>query len=891
VLRLSLSGNRSEKNLRELAEAFREDLLTSPTITQVELEGVRDLEISINVSQEMLRRYNTTLGDIASKVKAAAVELPGGGVKTPSGEVLVRMDERRDYAREFEDIPIISSNDGTEVKLSDMAEIIDGFEDTDEAAKYNEKPSVVINIMRIGDETPIGVATAAKEIMDKWNEKLPEGLSINILHDWSEIYRQRIDLLLRNAAMGLTLVMITLGLFLEIRLAFWVMMGIPISFLGSLLLLPALGVSINMISLFAFITALGIVVDDAIVIGENIFEMRQKGLSFSDAGIEGAKQVSVPVVFSVLTNIAAFAPLLFLPGMTGKVFGVIPIVVISIFSISLVEALLILPAHLAHQRKKGKDEAPGTIEKVRFWFSEAMRHFIQNRYAPFFRKALHHRYLTMAVGLGVLALTYGLFAGGHIKIIGFPNVSSDTVRASAALPFGSPIKDTRALTERLEKAAKEVARKYERPEIITGIYSRIGHDGSHNADVRVYLVPEDERKTTSDDFADYWRKEIGEVPGLESLTFKSFAGPRGGEPVDVELSHPDMEVLETASADLAERLNKYALVSDIDDGFAPGKPQLNFKVKPEAESLGLTASTIGRQVRNAFYGAEALRQQRGRNEVKVKVRLPKSERVSEHNIETLIIRSPQGVEIPLFEAATPMRDRAYTNINRKDGRRVVNVTADVTPRNAAEDIREDVFANDLPIIMEKYPGLICKMSGEQEDIEESNKSLTGGFIFALLVIYAMLAIPFNSYFQPLIIMVSIPFGIVGAVLGHLLMGYDISTISMAGILALSGVVVNDSLVLIDYANQCRNAGDTPFESVFQAGVRRFRPIILTSFTTFGGLAPMIFETSVQAKFLIPMAISLGYGILFATLIALLLVPALYLILDDIGNLWKRYLSS
>ncbi|MDC0357788.1 efflux RND transporter permease subunit [Oligoflexia bacterium] len=898
VVSLILFGDLEERALRDLAEKARDELLQFSDITFVEIQGTRPPEISVEIPQSRLREYNLTLDDVATEIRRAAVELPGGGVKTKGGEVLLRTDERREFGSEFRDIPIISRSDGSQVALSSIAKIVDGFRDVDTAAYYNGKPAVRLVVFRIGDQTPIEVSAQVHKYQAELEERLPPGVETAVWSDRSEVYSDRMNLLLRNASLGLVLVLAILGSFLAPRLAFWVTMGIPISFFGAFLLMPVMGVSINMISLFAFIISLGIVVDDAIVVGENIFEYRQRGLDFKDAAIKGATEVKVPVTFAILTNIAAFMPLLFVPGVTGKIFKVIPMIVIAVFIISWLESLFILPAHLGHQAppQDPKSRFGKWVNRTQSRFARLLHEVIHERYAPLCRAALKQRYFTLAIGVAVLILTVGYIKGGRINTAFFPKVDGDVINASAVLPYGTAVEDTKRMAAKLSKAAEEVIEANGGASIRRGIYTSIGSapgggigvgpnipgsGGGHLTGVQVLLVPTNQREIDGLEFAEQWRKRVGAVAGLESLSFRYTMGPSAGASIDIELSHRNIAVLEEAATALAAKVASFAGVKDIDDGFAEGKPQFSFKIKPEARSLGVTASDLARQVRAAFYGARAFRQQRGRDEIWVMVRLPEAERQSEYNIEALLIRTPQGGEIPLMEAAEVERGRAYTQITRSEGRRVVNVSADVVEGvGNAGKILEEVKASILPQLVADYPGLRYGMKGAQRDQQEGMASLAVGFLMAMLVIYAMLAIPFKSYLQPLVVMAAIPFGMIGAIGGHIIMGLDLSIISMMGIVALSGVVVNDSLVLVYHANELKASGLSAYDAVLQAGMRRFRPIVLTSLTTFCGLAPMIFESSVQARILIPMAVSLGFGVLFATLIALLLLPALYLILVD-----------
>jgi len=881
VVSLALYGDQSERVLREYAEYLRDRLLQDPDITQVELVGVRNYEISVEIPQNTLRAYNLTLEEVAQRIARTSVELPGGAVKTSGGDILVRVKERKDYGHEFGQIPIITSTDGTQVLLEDIADIKDGFEETDNAATFNGEPAVMIEVYRIGDQTPVSVSDAVKRTVTAVNQELPPGLTVVPRNDRSEIYRQRMGLLVRNGCVGLGLVFLLLALFLEIRLAFWVALGIPISFLGSLLFLPTMDVSINMISMFAFIVTLGIVVDDAIVVGENIYYHHQRGVPWFNAAISGTREIAMPVTFSVLTNMIAFVPMFFVSGIMGKVFKQIPVVVISVFAISLVECFWILPAHVGHQKHPHK----GFFGWMHGWqqrFSEAFIRMVHNRYGPFLGLALRWRYVTISLGIAILLVTVGYVKSGRMGFELFPKIESDYAKVTATLPFGTAFQKTEKVQQILVRAAQEVVAENGGERLTEGIFARI-HD--NQTDVRIYLTPPDKRPMSTAEVTERWRERVGVVPGLESILFESDAGGPGRGPViSIELSHKDIGLLEKAAADVAEALGFYPNVKDIDDGFAPGKQQLDFQIKPEARSIGLRSKEVARQVRHAYYGAEALRQQRGRNEVKVMVRLPKNERISEYNLEEMILRTPAGNEIPLRSGVTINRGRAYTDINRRDGRRIVTVEADVRPRSKAGQLLASLQSETLSALQTEYPGLNISLEGRQADRRESMQSLMRGLSAALVVIFAMLAIPLNSYVQPLIIMAAIPFGLVGAVIGHLIMGYSLSVLSMFGVVALSGVVVNDSLVLVDFANRKERSGMTRRDAIHQAGIHRFRPIILTTLTTFGGLSPMIFETSRQARFLIPMALSLGYGILFATLITLVLVPSFYLIIDDIQQL-------
>jgi multidrug efflux pump subunit AcrB len=886
VLQIELYGDVSEWVLRDLAEQVRDSLLQSAGITQVELDGARDYEVQVLIDQNTLRTYGLTLQSVAQKIRTTSVEIPGGYIETEGGDVLLRVKDRRDWANEFARVPVVTSSDGSILYLEDIAEVKDDFADTDRAAFFNGFRAIGIEVFRVGKQTPTGVSSAVHQAMNQIQTQLPPGVDWTINRDRSDIYRQRLTLLLKNAGYGLILVLLLLGAFLELKLAMWVTMGIPISFLGAFLFLPSMDVTINMISMFAFIIALGIVVDDAIVVGENVYDYRNRGIGFIKAAILGAKDVAVPVTFSIITNIIAFLPLCFIPGFIGKIWKVIPLVVITVFTISWVESLFILPVHLAHAHRRSKNRLSTFMHDCQQAFSRKFERFIDVRFGPFLDRCIKYRSITVAISIAVFIIILSYVLSGRIGMILMPRVESDYTIVTATLPFGSSMSKVEEINNYLLEKANKVVSENGGRKLSKGVYTRIDEN---TAQVRIYLTDPEIRPISTTKLTGLWRDEVGQIPGLESLRFESDrGGPGSGAALTIELSHRNIEVLDKASEKLAELLSDFSNVKDIDDGYTPGKEQLNFKIKPEGQSLGLTGSEIARQVRNSFYGAEALRQQRGRNEIRVRVKLPKKQRNSEYDIEQLLVRTPSGRDVPLMQVAVVERGRSYTVIQRRNGRRTVTVTANVEPIDETSQVKTTLEEDILPQLTKDYPGLSYGWEGRQADFSEGMQSLMIGFVFALLAIYTMLAIPFKSYFQPVIVMVAIPFGIIGAVIGHMFMGYSLSMLSMMGIIALSGVVVNYSLILIDYANRIRKENNlSAFEAIHQSGIRRFRPIMLTTLTTFGGLSPMIFETSRQARFMIPMAISLGFGILFSTLVTLVLVPCLYMLLEDVV---KKFIS-
>lgn len=884
VLRLALHGDVDERTLFYFAQSVREELLDLPTITQVELRGVRKPEISIEVPQFLLRSHGLTLGEISRIISKSAVDVPAGGIKAAGGEVLLRTSERRDFASEFREIPLVNKPDGTKVSLGDIARITDGFADSEREAYIDGERAVLFYVYRTGEQTPIEISRDVRSYMDSLTPTLPEGIGFSVYRDRSELYRDRLNLLLYNGIFGLALVLLTLWLFMEARLAFWVAMGIPISICGSFIILQWTGGSINMISLFAFIITIGIIVDDAVVVGENIYFKREQGIAPMQASIEGVREMSTVVVFAVMTNIIAFMPLLFVPGSTGKFFSILPVVVIAVFMISLVECLFILPAHLTYSRGERLSGFMEMINKVPNFCERKLAGFIRGYYTPLLRTSISNRYLTALVFLSLLLVAYAYWDSGRIDFSFRPSIQTDRIDAEVTLPYGAPIEDVRRIARLIEEGGLRAIEKSGGRSILEGVMTDVGRRGANTAEINFNLVPQDERTITAQEFSVLWREEVGEIAGLESLFFDYLIGPGGSKAINVELTHPDPETLEFAARDVAAAIAEYEGVTDIDDGFARGKLQFDFNMRSEGTSLGLNARELGNQVRHAFYGAEALRQQRGRDEVKVKVRLPESERRSLYNMEELLILTPAGGKIPLARAARLETGRAYTEIKRVDGKRVINVTANVIPSVANENkIMESLKSDYLPQILAKHPGLKYSFEGRERERRKAINHLFYGIGFALLAIFTLLACLFRSYFQPLIVMVSIFFGLASALAGHVIMGYGLSIISIFGMIALCGIVINGGLVLTVTANRMRDSGEEPMQAAINSGIRRFRPILLTALTTFFGLTPMIFETSVQARFLIPMAISLGYGILLSTFVILFLTPSLYVIHHEISS--------
>ena len=885
VLQIGLFGKADIWTLRQLAERLRTILLNNPQITQVELGNVPDYETHIEIPRRNLQKYNLTLGQVADIIRQSSNDVPAGAVQTRSGEILLRMQERKQWAKEYGNITIVSSDTGAKVALKDIATITDGFEEVGFHGQFNQENYVELRIFRIGDQSPLEIADAVEEILADF--QLPPGVKYRTDSNRAADYRERLSLLTENGVLAIIIVLIILTLFLEYRLAFWVMMGMTVSFIGGMILLPLIGISVNMISMFGFLVVLGIVVDDAIVVGENVYEYRQKGLSPMKAAIEGTKDVASPVVFSIVTTIIAFVPLLFMPGETGKFWQPLPAVVIVILGVSLLEALFILPSHLAHLKK---EENKNTwVKKLEGWqrsFAGTFDRFVENKYRPFLDLCLQYRYITLSAAVALLLVVGGFGYSGHMGLIMMPEVAADEIEAGVRLPVGTTPDQAAKVAHDISQATQRMFEEHNLYEVAEGMKTNVR--GQNFIDVEIVMLPPDQRDITAREVIALWRDNIGDIEGVDQITFEAERGPGGArQAISVDLSHSDIDVLEKASAAFVERMKSFSNTRDVTDNYNKGKLQYDFKLLPQGRNLGLTSDEVGRQVRDAFFGALAMRQLRGMNEIEVRVKLPQEERKDINNLENFLIRTPNGIEVPLLDVVEIEQREAFTSINRRDGRRVVNVGMDVEPANTVGRVISSVQEETLPQLRADFPGLTWSFEGSQADMRESTNTLKAGFTIAMLLIYALLAIAFSSYIQPLIVMTAIPFGIVGAVIGHILLGYDLSLVSLMGVIALSGVVVNDSLIMIDYANKRRKEGFAIYKSIHEAGLRRFRPIMLTTMTTFGGLAPIILETSSQAFHLIPMAISLGFGIVFATAIILVIVPCLYLSLEDIRLMAKK----
>lgn len=911
VISVVLAADMSEKDLKELGKLVREEIIALPTVTQASVQGSRPYEITIEVSENTLRQYGLTLEDVRSAIAQSSLDLPAGRIQTVGGDVLLRTKGQAYNREEFEKIVLLASPDGTLVRVRDIATVIDGFEETPLITTYNGKPCVLVYVARVGNQNAIELAEDVKNYIEDRKATLPAGVEIGYWDDRSRIVSARLKTLSDGALMGMILVFVVLTLFLRPWLAFWVCVGIPVCFSGCLAVMPHIGATINMFSLFGFILVLGILVDDAIVTGENIFaHQRLYQKDPERAAIEGAQEVAMPVIFGVLTTVVAFIPLLMGSGIRGKIFAQIALVVIPVLLFSLVESKLILPAHLKHIRLKSAsgDRKRNLFDKIQDFFADGMEKFAGTIYQPFLKLCCNNRYLTFTIFVGVSAIILSLVLSNRIRFTPFPRIASETATASLTMQEGTPIDTTRRFVDKIQKSAAELREKYKDPvtgdSMITAILATTGGQGfgsrggsgtrsgqSHVGEVSLKLLPPEQRNGEFDsrELINEWRTAIGLIPGAQSLNFRAEIG-RSSDPIDIQLTGQSFDDMKLASGEIKQVLSTYPDLFDISDSFEGGKPEIKLSVKPEAKIYNISQLQLANQARNAFFGGEAQRIQRGQDDVRVMIRYPEEERRSIANLENMRIRAntQDRAEIPFHAVAEAELGKSFSRITRIDRNRAINVTSDADKEKANLEAIKSDLVGELDQIVPKYPGMAYSLEGEAREQAEQMSSLRLGGIIVFFAIYTMLAIPFKSYLQPFIVMSVIPFGLVGAVVGHIIMGYSLSMMSLFGMLALSGVVVNDSLVLVDYVNRRRREGMELREAVYTAGVRRFRAIILTSVTTFAGLLPVMFEKSTQAQFIIPMGISLGWGIMFATAVTLILVPINYLFLEDLKTACAHY---
>jgi multidrug efflux pump subunit AcrB len=909
VADIVISGDTDERTLKTLAEQMREEISAIDGISQVTMEYVRPDEMSIEVSENALRRYGLTLETIATAIRRSSLDLPGGAIKTGGGEILVRTKGQYYAGREFEDIVVVTRQDGTALTLGEIASVVDGFEEGDLRVRFDGTPAAMVRVYRVGNEDTIESSEKVHAYLDAARTLLPEGIELTLWRDSAKELGARLDILLSTAGSGLALVLLTLALPLRFRLAMWVAAGIPIALLGTIMTFGVFDVTLSSLTVMGFILVLGIIVDDAIVVGERIYAHERESEDQRTAAINGTQEVAVPVIFGVLTTVAAFMPIIFVPGRLGSFFSVVGTVVCICLAFSIVESMMILPSHLSHrQRARNKPHGPLLSKWLSFQnrLATGVENFAEFRYGAALRRVLAWRYSVLAGGAGILILMLALVISGRVGFQFFPPIEGNRISAALVMPEGINVEDTARAAAQIEDAAQQLIAELdadhpEAPGIVEYVLTSIGRSAggggpgggnnvapavSHQAEISLALRPSAERGgVTATEITQRWRELVGLVPDAVELSF-SAAAFNAGDPISIELRGRDVDQLREVATLIRGELARFNGVTDITDSFRSGKQEAKLSLRPEARVLGITLNDLASQARQAFYGEEAQRIQRGTEDVRVMVRYPEDERRSLGDLEDMRIRTASGVEVPFAAVAEVEFGNGYSSIRRVDRQRVVTVSADVNRSvTTPEEVLDSMQAEALPQILANYRGVNYVLSGEQEERVEAIGGLFQLVPLALLVIYAILAIPLKSYLQPFVIMSIIPFGVVGAILGHMIMGWPLVLPSILGIIALSGVVVNSSLVMVDYVNRQRTKGVDVYEAVATAGVVRFRPIMLTSITTFVGLAPLMLQDNPETAFIVPMSISLAWGVLFSTAITMFLVPALYLAVEDFHT-WK-----
>ena len=904
MIRLILHGDVPERSLKELAYQIEDDLAALPSVSQVETSGIRNYEISIEVPLRVLRALGLTLADIANTIRRSSLDLSAGSIDTQQSQVRVRTLGQSYDQQDFEEIVVLSRGDGTVVRLGDIAEVRDGFQDTDLIVRHQGQPAVFIEVARAEGERVLTVARAVREhIANEVVPALPDGVGVAIWNDDSATFVERGTLLLKNGALGLLLVLIALGLFLEIRLAVWVAVGLAVSGIGALAVMLALDIPLHAVSLFSFVLAIGIIVDDAIVVAEHIHLERMRGTPGVVAAIRGARRIKVPLIFAVLTTVVAFIPLLFIPAGFGEVWKALPIIVIAMLTFSLVESLLVLPNHLSHHLH-GPDWTPTTgvgrgIARVQGGVDSLLQRFLQGPLDRAMQFATDQPGVTVSGAVALFIVTIALLPAGIVPTTFATEVEGDFVTATLEMPDGTTAQQTDAVARELEAAGHRVferlseGRPEDAPPLLTGVIVTVGRrpwiaGGGLNpeptlnpeaniATIEFKLLGAQQRRISSGEVVQAWRDEVGVLPYVRGITFTGEIFTLGN-PIEVALSHPQPELLAGIATSVVDGLRQVGGVYDIRSDHTPGIPEVQLRMLPEGRTLGLTLDELALQTRAAFFGAEALRVQRGREEVRVYVRLPEEERNSINDIEGYLLRTPAGAETPVGRVASLSSGVSPPAIRRQDGQRVVTVTADVDATVISGGEANAILENDiLAALVAGYPELTFTFGGEQQQQLDSLGALGRGFVIALIMIFALLAIPLRSYVKPFIIMAVIPFGFIGVVLGHWVLGVAVSAESFVGIFGLAGVVVNDSLVMIDFIDQKLRSGVPARTAIIEGAKGRFRPIMLTSLTTFLGFTPLIFEDAIQAQFFVPFSASIGCGIVFTTAILMFLVPALYTI--------------
>ncbi len=904
VVFLAIYGDMDAFARKALAQEIRDDLMQLPSVNSVQYLGDRDYEISIEVSEHVLRQYGLTMSEVSQAVRDSSIDLPGGTIKSEGGDILLRTEGQVYTGREFGSLVLRTFPDGTRLTLDDIATIRDGFVEVDGYGRFNGERTATLRVLASGGQNELTTAREVKAYVEEKSARLPDGVKMDIWIDRSHYLKERLSMMLENMFAGAVLVFIVLSLFLRMKVAAWVVVGIPITFLGAFWLMPLAPnpVTMNLMSLFGFIIVLGIVVDDAIIIGESIYtKIRADGHTLDNV-IRGAHRVAVPATFGVLTTMAAFAPLLFIEGIVAPFFEAISVVVILCLFFSLVESKLILPAHLARARIAPVDEAdlfnpqrrigffesiPRFFQKIQRRVQHGLQYVIENWYRPWVERAIDNAGVTTAIFTGVLIVSIGMVLAGIVRFNVFPNQASDFIQVSLELQSGAAPSERDRIVNKLESTIIELNDEFvaENPDALP-LIRHVGAftQGETGAIIFVEMPQSDHKSMEGTEIADLWRERAGEFAGVKELTFSGADHLGGGPPLSFRMSGSNYQALESAARELEDYLANYEGVFDIRNSANSGGEEISLRIKPEAEALGLTLSSLGRQVRQAFYGEEAQRIQRGKDELKVMVRYPREQRRSIADLENMRIRTPTGEEVPFESVAEISFGQAYSSISRLDRKRTITVSADIDPGQVeTRSIVKEVTEEFVPELQARYTSVDFGLEGASQEEVDFMVSLGVAFAVALALIYVLIAIPLHSYAQPAIIMSVIPFGFIGAVIGHMVLGEAISMFSLFGLVALAGVVVNDSLIMIDFVNKARADGVPMKRAVIESGTKRFRAIVLTSFTTAAGLMPIMFESSVQAQSVVPMAISLSFGILFATFITLFLIPSLYVLQQGFIN--------
>ena len=893
VISVAVSGDADEKSIKEYAEALKDEISQLSEVPLVEIRGTRAYELAIEVPEIKLREFGLSLDSLAQIIASNSITVGGGLIETASGDIQIQVREQAYTGQDFANIPVITKADGTVTRLGDIANIIDGFVEDEQLVRFNGKPAAFLEVNVAENPDVLTTSAQVHEFIEERKANLPEGLELTIWEDRSEFFKARLGTLLNSGLIGLALVFMLLLLFLRPALAVWVSVGIAVAFIGTLFILPIIGVSINMITMFAFILVLGIVVDDAIIIGENIHRVQSRGNWGASGAKLGALEMSSPVFFAVATSVIVFVPMLFLPG--DFAIFMVPMATIPIIalSFSLIESLYILPAHLSHLGQEKPSRLFNGLQSLRLKISGGLDRFLVTRYRPFLRYCLHHRGLTVAGFFSGFSLIVAIYVGGWVKTSQFPTVPIESVEVSATLPIASPFENVAEVAEHIESAAYRALANIEADTgeyILQDLYVLAqGNQVFSTAE----LVAADLRRVASGVFVREWESEVGAMPQAEDLSFRGEIRFGGSADIEFRLEGQSLEELSAASDWVMESLSIYEGVYNLRDTLNAGRPEMEISPTGLAATLGVTPALLAQQMRQIFYGDEIQRIPRFREDVRVMLRYPEEERSSTQLLDNLLIRTQDGREVAFNVLAQTHFVEGYSSITRLDGSASINVLADFYDDSSqtSEAVVNAFLADNLSSFQSIFPSVRISLDGAQlENREFMAKLLRYGFM-AIMVIFGLLAIQFKSLLQPLIVITAIPFGFAGAVVGHLVTGQVMSLLSLLGVLAAAGVIVNDTLVLIDRANKLRDQGFSATHSIVQAGRDRFRPIFLTSATTFAGLTPLMLETSTQAQFLIPMATSLSFGVLAATLITLVMVPCVYSIAEEARARLKNALAD